>query len=50
MTDVPECIGKIDASLSLQGSLVSEIFKTQADGVFHGSAFLDMAAQVSWLL
>lgn len=38
---------RIGASLSVQGSMVSEIFKTQADGAAHGSGSSVTAAQVS---
>lgn len=38
------------ASLSVQGSLVFEIFQTQADGAVHACASSATAAQVSALV
>lgn len=41
---------RIGATLSVQGSLVFEIFKTQADGAVHACASSVTAAQVSRLV
>lgn len=41
---------RIGASLSVQGSLVFEIFKTQADGTVHDSGSSVTAAQVSGMV
>lgn len=41
---------RMGASLSVQGSLVFEIFKTQADGKVHGSGSSVTAAQVSGMV